>query len=309
MQEKEWIERLIKLMPRSELQINKPFESDSEILKYHNSFLLFNIDEFSGEDLFLEHDPYVLGHNIACGTLSDIYASGGIPQYLALSLTIDKQFTPKYTEHFYKGMADVLRAANVSFIGGDFSKADTWRCNACAIGESKKPILRSGARVGDSIYLTGALGAGNIAAAVRLYHAPFSKIEFHLKHEDAALMRTCATSCIDTSDGVYKAVLSIADESQVGFALDRLPYAKSGRIIAKVLGLPEEMLFFCECGEYELLFTAPPGAKLPFIKIGTVTERVRTLKGKDISNIKISAREFEDPKQYLKAVQTICEEL
>lgn len=309
MQEKEWIERLIKLMPRSDSQLNNPFESDSEILKSQSGFLLFNIDEFSGEDLFLEHDPYVLGHNIACGTLSDIYASGGIPQYFALSLTIDKHFTPKYTELFYKGIADVLRHANVSFIGGDFSKSSTWRCNACAIGESKKPILRSGANVGDSIYLTGALGAGNVAAAVRLYHAPFLKIEFNLKHKDAALMRTCATSCIDTSDGVYKAVSSIADESRVGFALDYLPYAKSGRILSKVLHLPEEMLFFCECGEYELLFTAPPEAELPFLKIGTVTEHKRTLKGMDISNIKISAREFEDPKKYLKAVQTICEEL
>lgn len=309
MQEKEWINRLIKLMPRSDLQINKPFESDSEILKSQNSFLLFNIDEFSGEDLFLEQDPYVLGHNVACGTLSDIYASGGIPQYFALSLTLDQQFTPQYTERFYQGIADVLRKANVSFIGGDFSQSDTWRCNACAIGETKKPILRSGAKAGDVIYLTGALGAGNVAAAARLYHVPFSKIAFNLKHEDARLVRTCATSCIDTSDGVYQAVLSIADESQVGFALDRLPYVKAGKLLAKVLRLPEEMLFFCECGEYELLFTAPPDAELPFIKIGTVMEHERTLKGRDISNIKISAREFKDPKQYLKAVQTICEEL
>jgi hypothetical protein len=72
--------------------------------------------------------------------------------------------------------------------------------------------------------------------------------------------------------------------------------------------MPEEMMFFCECGEYELLFTAP-GADLPFHKIGTVVKSGITLNNKDISHMKMSARSFSDMKSYVKAVKDKCGEL
>lgn len=314
MNEEQLINELIKDMPRSNNQLNKVFESDSEIIRgidldFSGQNLLFSTDEFSDEDLFNAKDPLVLGHNIAVGALTDIYASGGEPLFYAHSLAADDKFNKKYLQQFYKGIGEVLKEAGVSFIGGDFGKAKAWRCTTSVIGRAKKPLLRSTARVGDAIYITGQIGGGNILAAAKLMNIDIAKIKFHLPIKEANTIREVATSCMDTSDGLFQAVNMIAQMSRVGFALDNLPYHKLGGMVAKLLGLPKELLFFCECGEYELVFTAPKEIKLPFYKIGEITRDKKTLYGKDISGFNLRAREFEDPKDYLKAVKSLCEGL
>ncbi len=309
MNEKMLIESLIKGMPRSKAQLNKPFESDSEILEFCGSKLLFNTDEFSSEDLFVDNDPYILGYNIAVAAISDIYASGGTPLYYAHSLTINEMFTDKYIREFYNGIADVLKLTDTAFIGGDFGRAEAWRCCVSVIGTSERPILRSGAKAGDVIYITGKIGSGNIQAAAKIHNINIVKTKFNLRRKEAEQLRQHVTSCIDTSDGVFNGINMIAQMSNTGFTIYDLPYSKAGIILSKILRLPKEMLFFCECGEYELLFTAPPNIKLPFYKIGEVTSGEKLLNGKDISKMNMSAREFENPKDYLKAVKNLCDEL
>ncbi len=314
MNEEQSINELIKEMPRSKNQLNKAFESDSEILSgvdldFSGHNLLFSTDEFSDEDLFCTRDPFLLGHNIAVGALTDIYASGGEPLFYAHSLCIDEQFSKKYLDQFYKGIAGVLKEAGAVFIGGDFGKAKAWRCTTSVIGRARKPLLRSTARVGDSIYITGAIGGGNIGAVAKLMHIDIAKIKFRLPNKEAQTIREVATACMDTSDGVYQAVNTIAQMSGVGFSLDNLPYHKAGGIASKMLRLPKELLLFCECGEYELVFTTPKEIKLPFYKIGEITKEQKTLYGKDISSFDLRARAFEDPKDYLKAVKSLCDAL
>jgi len=300
MKEKEVIEIINEIMPRSSLQVNKPFETDSEVIEHENGYLLFSTDEFSAEDMLVENDAFVLGHNIAVGTLSDIYASGGVPKYYAQSLTINEMFTPKYLRDFHEGVAAVLRQADVAFIGGDFGKSPLWRCTSSAIGFAEKALRRSGAKVGDAVYITGDIGAGNMQALK-------IKTSFTLRNAEAEVIRQHATSCIDTSDGLWNAISLIAAQSGVGYELRDLPYDPAGLRLSKDLGYPKEMLFFCEGGEFELLFTSP--LELPFRKIGRITERSKTLDGRDISAFDISAREFERVEDYVKAVMKICAEL
>lgn len=307
MKERELIEKLAKIMPGTGLRQNRIFESDSEVLNFAGKNMLFTTDEFSGEDMFSEKDPYVLGHNIAVGAISDIYASGGTPLFYAHSLTVNELFNEKFLEKFYRGIAGVLTEAGAAFIGGDFGRAGEWRCCASVIGVSERPVFRSGAKAGDNIYITGKVGGGNLQAAAMIYNINAAGIKFKLRKAESELIRQYATSCMDTSDGAFNAVNTISRMSGTGFDLFNIPYIKAGRIAAKLLGLPEEMLFFCECGEYELLFTAP--RELPFYKIGRVTESGKLLHNKDISKINISAREFENMADYLKAVKNLCEEL
>lgn len=309
MKERELIELLSGRMPRANTQINGLFESDAEILKFGDRYLLFSTDEFSDEDLFSTKDPYGLGHNIACAAISDILASGGTPLYYAHSLTVDNRFDKRYMERFSDGVGDVLREAGVGFIGGDFGQADSWRCCVSVIGMADKPVLRSGAQAGDHIYITGPIGAGNMQAALGLYHVPFTGIipNFTLRMNALEDIRMHATSCIDTSDGLFQSVKMLADMSNTGFALNGIPYLGSGKMLAKLTGLPIEMLALCECGEYELLFTS--SVELPYPKIGRVTERARTLGGRDVAHIDLSARSHKDLSAYLKEVKKICEEL
>lgn len=309
MKEHELIELLSRHMPRSADQVNGLFESDAEILRFGDRYLLFSTDEFSDEDLFSTKDPYALGRNIACAAISDILASGGRPLYYAHSLTVDSRFDKRYMERFAAGVGDVLKAGEIGFIGGDFGRSESWRCCASVIGMTDQPIRRSGARPGDHIYLTGPVGAGNMQAALGLYHVPFTGLipGFTLRLDALDDIRRHATSCIDTSDGLFQSVKMLARMSKTGFAITDIPYAKGGTMLAKLTGLPREMLAFCECGEYELLFTSPD--ELPYLNIGRMTTSGMSVGGKDVSHIDLSARSHQDLKAYLKEVKEICEEL
>ena len=88
--EKDIITRIANQLPRSNKQLNNLFESDSEIIQFGSKKLLLTIDEFSDEDHFRNHDPYILGWNLAVATISDILASGGQPTFYGHSIIIDK---------------------------------------------------------------------------------------------------------------------------------------------------------------------------------------------------------------------------
>lgn len=325
--EKEMIEVIHKQMPRSASQLNKLFEADSEIVDFHGKSLLYNIDEFSEEDLFRDEDPYVLGWNMATGSISDILASGGKPKYYAHSLVIQNSWTKDYVEKLSFGIAEVLKEVGAVFIGGDFGISKTWRYTGSVIGDLEgPPMLRSGAKVGDGIFVTGPIGSGNVEAALVLYaENPLVKHitgrwknSFRLRSIEAEVIKRHSCCCIDTSDGVFNALNAISEMSKTGFVVGNLPYVKSGLLLAKALNVPKEMLFLGECGEYELLFTLSKEAeedflnevqekKLKFHKIGEVKEQGNKSlweRGRKIDFITydLSARDYTDPKDYLRTV-------
>ena len=325
--EKELIEVINKHMPRSSSQLNTIFESDSEIVTFQGKGLVYNIDEFSETDLLREDDPYALGWNMAAGSISDILASGGRPKFYAHSMVIRDSWTMDFVEKLAQGIAGVLKEAGAAFIGGDFGISPTWRYTGSVIGDlNGQAMLRSGAKVGDGIYLTGPIGRGNVEAALKLYGQSLLvkqltgpwKTFFPLRSKEAELIKRYSHCCIDTSDGVFNALGIISEMSGTGFAVSSLPYVKSGLLLAKVLNLPKEMLFLGECGEYELLFTLGEEVedefareagdkKLRFHKLGQVKEQeIKSLCQKDrtidLSAYTLRARDYADPMDYLRNV-------
>ena len=325
--EKNIIKLVANMMPRTSSQINGLFESDAEILEYNGKKLLFNIDEFSEEDRIRERDPYTLGWNLAVGGISDILAAGGKPLYYAHSMVINKSWKEEYIKQFSSGVAAVLKKAQVGFIGGDFGSSGLWRYTAAVIGELEgKPMLRSGARKGDSIYISGRVGSGNLEAFLKLFPEnevsgkvlkPF-KNTFKLRLEEARLVKKYATSCIDTSDGVFNALNAVAEMSGTGYVIKDIPYLRAGIIASGLFSIPEELLFFGECGEYELLFTVGKEVEAGFLgeaaekkqvfyRIGEISEAsVKVLDGKgsklDLSAFDARARDYDDIKLYLKKI-------
>ncbi|MGE4283703.1 MAG: AIR synthase related protein [Clostridia bacterium] len=325
--EKEMIRIIQQQMPRSSTQINTVFESDAEIVDFHGKSLVYNIDEFSQEDMLREQDPYILGWNMAVGSISDIFASGGRPVYYAHSLVIQKSWTKEYVEKLARGISDVLRELDISFIGGDFGFSETWRYTGSVIGEMiGAPMLRSRANIGDILYITGDIGLGNVEAALKMYsdHPLIRKItdrlknRFRLLSKEAHFIKKYSECCIDTSDGVFNALDTLSELSTIGFEVGNLPYEKSGIVLSKLLHIPKEILFLGECGEYELLFTINREAHeeftqqckkegLNFYSIGEIKERgVKSLYEKnrkiDLSTYHYSARDYEYPKEYLKDI-------
>jgi len=325
--EREMIEVIHKHMPRSASQVNKLFEADSEIVDFQGKSLLYNIDEFSEEDLLRDEDPYVLGWNMATGSISDILASGGNPKYYAHSLVIQDSWTKDYVEKLALGIAQVLKEVGATFIGGDFGISKAWRYTGSVIGDLEgPPMLRSRAKVGDGIFVTGPIGIGNVEAAIVMYAEKSLvkqisgkwKNSFRLRSKEAEVIKRHSCCCIDTSDGVFNALNAISEMSGTGFAVSNLPYVKSGLLLAKALNLPKEMLFLGECGEYELLFTLSKEAeeeflneaqekKLKFYKIGEIKEQGNKSlleRGRkiDFINYDFRARDYLNPKDYLRTV-------
>lgn len=325
--EKEMIEIINKHMPKSSNQLNRLFECDAEIIDFNGKKLVYNIDEFSEEDMIRDADPYTLGWNIAVGSISDILASGGKPQYYAHSLVIKNSWTKEYVEKLSKGISDVLKETSVAFMGGDFGVSETWRYSGSVIGELEgRAILRSGAKVGDLVFISGKIGIGNIEAALKLYSenplvkniTQRLKNRFRVRSKEARLIKEYSNCCIDTSDGVFNALNTISDISKTGFEVSNLPYEKSGILLAKLLNLPKELLFLGECGEYELLFTISKEVYEEFLKksnemnqkfykIGEIKEHsIKILHGSDrnfdLRLYDLSARDYSDTKEYLRDV-------
>jgi len=325
--EKRTIRLIEKLIPRSGMS----FESDAEVFSLNGMQMLFSMDEFSKEDNFRESDPFILGANLATGSISDILACGGTPLFYAHAMTIGRNWDDTFIMRFSKGVAQVLGNANITFLGGDLSKSENWHYTAAVIGNTdKRPIRRKGARAGDSVYVTGNIGAGNLEAAFSLYENKISgnKVlqkmissisnRFYIRLKESRLIREYAGCCIDTSDGVFNAINEIAENNNTGYILENLPYIKRGTILAQMLSLPVVLLFLGECGEYELLFTIHPEDEKDFIKkakknslrfinIGKITEsHLRILKEQDrtldLTHLDIRARDYDKCRDYINAI-------
>jgi thiamine-monophosphate kinase len=141
---------------------------------------------------------------------------------------------------------------------------------------------------------------------------------FQLRYKEAEIIKQYSRCCIDTSDGVCNALKAISEMSETGFIVGDLPYVGSGLLLAEALGIPKELLFLGECGEYELLFTLSRDSEekfskeaqeksLSFWRIGEVTKQdTKLLRGNDkeidLTSYALKARDYKDPKEYLREV-------
>lgn len=228
-----------------------------------------------------------IGFRAAVANLSDIAAMGGTPQYLLVSLAIPRSGASNQVHQLYKGMMAACRPHRVTLIGGDTSaSANGWFINITLVGmvPPRKALLRSGARTGDLLYVTGTIGdalAGLMllneqpgktrrppTTALSARHKQFL-IGRHL-HPTARLAEgqwlsahRVATSAIDVSDGLSGDLRHICEESHVGVDLDlhSLPLSPACRAYAASRKLDPAALALAGGEDYELLFTLPPRRK------------------------------------------------
>ncbi len=327
--ERDYIEIINKVMKQNCSCTDHGFETDATQIEISDSKLLFSMDNYSEEDLLRENDPYSMGWNLAAGSISDIYAAGGIPKYFGHSMSVSQTWDEKYVEKFTLGIANVLQKTDTIFMGGDLSKAKKWKYTASVIGTlAGNPLTRKGAKAKDIIYITGKIGIGNLEAAFTLFSdkkissAISNKIEtrYKLHSEKAKLVRKYGTACIDTSDGTFNSLNILSEINSVGYVIDNLPIHSKGILFAKLVSLPKELLFLGECGEYELLFTIDQNDEESFLKEAKEQRLVYHRLGRVVANrnfkklitkqnaelnlseIQFRARDFENVKDYLKAI-------
>ena len=211
-----------------------------------------------------------LGYKSLAVNLSDIAAMGGTAAYVMLSLGIPANFDSNKIDKLYHGINGLAKKHGVSIVGGDTNAADSLIISVCLIGHPpKKPICRSGAHVGDDIYVTGTLGDAALGLSLlKLKRRPQSRVIAQLlkRHHRptprlaaGALLakRRLASAMIDVSDGLIQDLTHICQASGVGASIqqDTLPLSSAYRALAGKIGMRHAL----SGGEdYELLFCAAP---------------------------------------------------
>jgi thiamine-monophosphate kinase len=212
------------------------------------------------------HRPEVVGWRCLARGLSDIAAMGGEPLAVFLSLAVAGDIPQKWVDGFLKGLLELANQYQVPLAGGDTAQsAGGIQADIVVVGSVPrgKAVLRSGAKAGEHIYVTGELG-GSAAALARLMTSKAAgesdyKRHFHPEPRVAVgqwLRRHGVVSAmIDLSDGLSTDLEHICAESHVGAEIEAeaIPRAQFGRpptAVALDLAL--------HGGEdYELLFTSP----------------------------------------------------
>ncbi len=262
-----------------------------------------------------------LGYKSMAVNISDIAAMGGRPLYALLTLGISGRINDRQIEEFFNGINRTRKIFPFDLTGGDTVFSGTFFISVTIIGEAfDKPLLRSGAKPGDYIYVTGSVGDSAVGLAeiqnnlkypvsdhdyfINRHYLPTPRVELIKYLEENYNIN----SCIDVSDGLLGDLTHIAEMSGMGFelTLEKIPVSreKIGQSFEK------DEMYFIELAlsggeDYELIFTSREIIDIRKVfeitgvavtSIGKMTEKgySLTMKGKpvELSNIRKSFSHF-----------------
>ena len=164
--------------------------------------------------------PFQIGAKLTTASLADVFAMGGEPKYLLVAAAISNLDNSEVIIEVAKGIRSVVDEFKVTVIGGDLSKSEKMVLSITALGDlSSKPIKRSGAKVGDLVYLSSlpGLSAAGMAILERELDRPRYVVEAHLnpKLKKPKNLMQVATAMSDISDGLSIDAGHIAKDSEV----------------------------------------------------------------------------------------------
>ncbi|MFM8314953.1 MAG: thiamine-phosphate kinase [Deltaproteobacteria bacterium] len=237
--------------------------------------------------------PEEVGWKALAVNLSDIAAMGGKSLYALVSLAIPTRVSEKKLLGVYEGIKKCALWSKVDVVGGNVSKSrDDFVIDITVVGEANKPILRSGAKAGQGVAITGfpGLSAAGFYAFQKWGRAAYKKFPLscrrHVLPEPRVewaktLAQLGVSSLIDVSDGLSSELHHLSQESKVGFEIDErlLPLNEEILRLSKTLDKDPLQLMLHGGEQYELLMTFPISKfskistaayqnKIPFTMIG-----------------------------------------
>lgn len=295
--EREFVRWLRHVIPQARGNLKLGIGDDAALVGLGTGRDLILTTDLSNEGVHFSrahHPPRAVGHRALARSLSDIAAMGGTPRFALISLALSTRIARVWVKDFFAGVVSLAKQSGVTVIGGDTSVApgkiliDIILCGEVSRGRA---LLRSGARVGDQIFVSGRLGLS--ALGLRLLKSRGGRtaqsvetIEGHLYPQPrCALGRflsrsQLASAAIDVSDGLSTDLGHMCDASRVGARVwenlipgpdidlsGRLSIAGQPKGEARPRELsPRDLLDLALHGgeDYELLFTVSP-RKVPRI--------------------------------------------
>ena len=222
---------------------------------------------------------FEIGRKVTAANAADILAMGGVPDYLLVAVSLTGYETMEWISDLARGIKFEADLAGAHVIGGDISRADQVVISIAAIGTAEKPILRSGAKPGDGIYLSSLTGwsAAGLALLKSDSQSTGGLVEKALKEFksptiDYGFDSSKATAMCDISDSIIEQASQVATASEVQLHFEEKLIAKSEEFgslqsLAAELKIDIWQLIFGG-GEDHVLFAT--GSDLPGVKVGDV---------------------------------------
>jgi len=207
-----------------------------------NHFLVFKTDAVvEGVHFAPREQPELIGRKALARALSDLAAMGAVPLAAVVTLGLSKNESVHRLRAIYRGLERVAKKHGVNLVGGETIRAKQLFLSVALLGECRgyRPVLRSGAKAGDIIFVTGRLGATQ-ARHHLIFEPRLAEGQWLAKHK-------LATAMMDLSDGLGADLPRMARASGVFFQLDfaAIPRARGATVREAVK----------DGEDYELLFT------------------------------------------------------
>ena len=223
--------------------------------------------------------PFDIGRKITAANIADILSMGGKCDYLTASVALTGNETLQWIENLARGMKHEADLAGSLIVGGDIARGPKIVISMTAVGSSLTPILRSGAKIGDGLFLSSLTGWS--AAGLELLTREISinsetaekaLAEFSAPTLDYAIDFSAATAMADVSDSVLVQTEQIADASGVQIEIDQVAISLAAEF-AELAALADELKvdifqWILAGGEDHALLAS--GVNLPGIRIGSV---------------------------------------
>ncbi|MFA6048783.1 MAG: thiamine-phosphate kinase [Candidatus Micrarchaeia archaeon] len=261
-----------KLISAMRSAIRKPrgtiadLHDDAAIFKLGGAILAVSTDMGFGGTHFVSRDPVKMGRKIAVACNTDLLAKGALPKFMWLDVGFPPQTPVSFVKKLYSGIDFELRRLGSHLIGGDTNNSPQFAYSATVLGEIRgKPLLRSTARAGDVLVLTGEVGnaaAGLFCALEKracaekfLGAQTAPKIDFALCKK----LMPLANAGIDVSDGLAFELGEIARQSGKKIVVDfgRVPFDKSLHALCEKNGWSLEDLLFHRGEDYQVVYSVP----------------------------------------------------
>ncbi len=238
----------------------------------HGSYLLYTCDMLI-EDVHFRRasaTPFQIGWKAMGRNISDIAAMGGVPRYALVSCAIDPGLPVSYADGIYKGMRALADTFGINLVGGDTCRSKKIALDVSLIGEveRKNLVMRCGAKPGDLILVTGAIGG-----SIKGKHLTFMP---RLDEARSLVKKFKLSAMIDVTDGLLLDLWRILDASGVGARIHQslIPVSDEADSFGKALSDGEdfELLFTMSAPEARRFFkTELARMKTPVTLIGEVT--------------------------------------
>jgi thiamine-monophosphate kinase len=279
--EREVIAVLQQIFATADSRLTVGIGDDAAVVATHSQSIITS--DMAVEDVHFKLEwssPFDIGRKITAANVADILSMGGKCDFLTASVALTGKETLQWIESLARGMKHEADLAGALIVGGDIARGPKVVISMTAVGNSPSPILRSGAKVGDGIYLSSLTGWS--AAGLELLTREISinsetaekaLSEFSAPTLDYMVDFLGATAMADVSDSVLVQAEQIADASGVQLALDQVLIAAAPEFndlseLATELSA-DVMQWILAGGEDHVLLAT--GVNLPGIRIGSVS--------------------------------------